>query len=95
MKGASTRNDKMAADDLKELVEYIARWMVDDPSQVHLTVVEAENIVLYELRVAPEDMGRVIGRSGRTANAIRTVLRAAAGRQRKRVSLEVVSRSTV
>ncbi len=65
--------------------------MVDDPSQVHVTVVETENIVIYELRVAPGDVGRVIGRKGRTANALRTVLRAAAGRQRKRVSLEIVS----
>jgi len=81
----------MATDDLKELTEYITRWLVDNPSQVQVTEVGAENIVVYELRVAPEDMGRVIGKKGRTANAIRTVLRAAAGRQRKRVSLEIVS----
>jgi predicted RNA-binding protein YlqC (UPF0109 family) len=81
----------MSDAELKELVEFITRWLVDDPAQVQVTEVSAENLVMYELRVAPSDVGRVIGRKGRTANALRTVLRAAAGRQRKRVSLEIVS----
>jgi len=83
--------DTVVADELRELVENVVRWLVEDPDQVRVTVVEAENIVMYELRVAPQDVGRVIGRKGRTANALRTVLRASAGRQRKRVSLEIVS----
>jgi len=83
--------DTVVADELRELVENVVRWLVEDPDEVRVTVVEAENIVMYELRVAPQDVGRVIGRKGRTANALRTVLRAAAGRQRKRVSLEIVS----
>jgi predicted RNA-binding protein YlqC (UPF0109 family) len=81
----------MAEDDLKEFVENITRWLVDNPSQVRVTELDAENIVMYELHVAPEDIGRVIGKKGRTANAMRTVLRAVAGRKRKRVSLEIVS----
>jgi predicted RNA-binding protein YlqC (UPF0109 family) len=83
--------DTVVADELRELVENVVRWLVEEPDKVRVTVVEAENIVMYELRVAPHDVGRVIGRKGRTANALRTVLRAAAGRQRKRVSLEIVS----
>jgi predicted RNA-binding protein YlqC (UPF0109 family) len=88
---ALTGVDEMSDAELKELVEFITRWLVDDPAQVQVTEVSAENLVMYELRVAPSDVGRVIGRKGRTANALRTVLRAAAGRQRKRVSLEIVS----
>ena len=81
----------MAEDDLREFVENITRWLVDNPSQVRVTELDAENIVMYELHVAPDDVGRVIGKKGRTANALRTVLRAVAGRKRKRVSLEIVS----
>ena len=81
----------MSDAELKELVEYITRWLVDDPSQVHVTEVSADNLIMYELRVAPSDVGRVIGRKGRTANALRTVLRAAAGRRNRRVSLEIVA----
>ena len=75
---------------MKELVEYIARSLVDDPSQVRVSEVEGANTVIYELRVAPEDMGRVIGKSGRVANAMRTLLRVVAVRQGKRVTLEIV-----
>ena len=75
---------------MKELVEYIARSLVDDPSQVRVSEVEGANTVIYELRVAPEDMGRVIGKGGRVANAMRTLLRVVAVRQGKRVTLEIV-----
>ena len=75
---------------MKELVEYIARSLVDDPSQVRVSEVEGSNTVIYELRVASEDMGRVIGKSGRVANAMRTLLRVVAVRQGKRVTLEIV-----
>jgi predicted RNA-binding protein YlqC (UPF0109 family) len=80
----------MSTADMKELVEYIARSLVDDPSQVRVSEVEGSNTVIYELRVAPEDMGRVIGKSGRVANAMRTLLRVVAVRQGKRVTLEIV-----
>jgi predicted RNA-binding protein YlqC (UPF0109 family) len=75
---------------LKELVEFIAKSIVDDPSQVHVSEIEGEASVILELRVGPEDMGRVIGRGGRTANAMRTLVRVLAAKQGKRVTLEIV-----
>ncbi len=75
---------------MKELVEYIAKSLVDDPSQVEVTETERRSAVTLELRVAPEDMGRVIGRNGRVANAMRTLLRVPATKQGKRVSLDIV-----
>jgi predicted RNA-binding protein YlqC (UPF0109 family) len=75
---------------MKELVEYIAKSLVDDPSQVEVTEIEGATSVILELRVAPEDMGRVIGRSGRVANAMRTLLRVVAAKQGKRVTLEII-----
>ena len=80
----------MSTADMRELVEYIARSLVNDPSQVRVSEVEGSNTIIYELRVAPEDMGRVIGKSGRVANAMRTLLRVVAVRQGKRVTLEIV-----
>ena len=76
---------------MQELVEYIARSLVDDPSQVQVTEVEGANTIVYELRVAPEDMGRVIGKKGRVANAMRTLLRVVSARQKKSATLEIVS----
>jgi predicted RNA-binding protein YlqC (UPF0109 family) len=75
---------------LKELVEFIAKSIVDDPSQVHVSEIEGEASVILELRVGPEDMGRVIGRGGRTVNAMRTLVRVLAAKQGKRVTLEIV-----
>jgi predicted RNA-binding protein YlqC (UPF0109 family) len=76
--------------DLKDLVEYIAKTLVEDPSQVQVNVIEGANSITLELHVAPGDMGRVIGKSGRIANAIRTLVRVAAVRQGKRATLEIV-----
>ena len=81
----------MSTGNTKELIEYIVRSLVDDPSQVRVTEVEGSSTIIYELRVAPEDMGRVIGKSGRVANAIRTLLRVVATRQGKRATLEIIS----
>jgi len=75
---------------LKELVEFIAKSIVDDPSQVHVSEIEGEASVILELRVGPEDMGRVIGKGGRTANAMRTLVKVLAAKQGKRVTLEIV-----
>jgi predicted RNA-binding protein YlqC (UPF0109 family) len=75
---------------MKELVEFIAKSLVDDPSQVYVSEIEGENSVILELRVGPEDMGRVIGKGGRTVNAIRSLVRVLAAKQGKRVTLEVV-----
>ncbi len=75
---------------MKELVEILARSLVDRPDEVNVNVVEQEKSVLIELRVAPDDMGKVIGKQGRIAKAIRTLVKAAATKQRKRVTVEIV-----
>jgi len=74
---------------MKELIERIAKSLVDDPSQVNVTELQGSNSIVFELSVAPEEMGRVIGKGGRVANAMRTLLHAAAGRLGKRVTLVV------
>ena len=75
---------------MKELVEHIARSLVDDPAQVVVTQVETGPDVLIELHVAQPDMGRVIGKGGRVANAIRTLVQMCAAREAKRAQLEIV-----
>jgi predicted RNA-binding protein YlqC (UPF0109 family) len=75
---------------MKDLIEYIAKSLVDDPSAVSVTEIEGASAVILELRVATEDMGRVIGRGGKVANAMRTLLRVIAAKQGKRATLEIV-----
>jgi hypothetical protein len=75
---------------LKELVEYMAKVLVEQPDQVHVEAVEDPVTTTLKLRVAPGDIGRVIGKQGRTARAIRTLLHAAAAREKKRVVLEIL-----
>jgi hypothetical protein len=75
---------------MKELIEYIAKSLVDDPSQVRVDEIEGTASVVLELRVAPEDMGRIIGKKGRVANAMRDLVRVVAAKQGKRVALEIV-----
>ena len=75
---------------MKELIEYIAKSLVDDPASVNVTEVEGATALILELKVAPEDMGRVIGRGGRVANAMRTLLRVVAAKQGKRAALEII-----
>jgi predicted RNA-binding protein YlqC (UPF0109 family) len=75
---------------MKELVEFIARSLVDHPEQVKVTQVEGEQSVILELTVAREDMGKVIGKEGRIANAIRTLVKVAAAREGKRAVLEII-----
>jgi uncharacterized protein len=75
---------------VKDLIEYIACSLVDDPKQVEVTQTRRGSTVTYKLQVAKEDMGRVIGRSGRVANAMRTLLNVAAAREGKQASLDVV-----
>ena len=75
---------------MKDLVDFIARSLVDDPTQVHIEQSQQGQSVHFDLEVAKEDMGRVIGKGGRVANAIRTLLRVAAAREGKRVSLDIV-----
>ena len=75
---------------MKELVEYMAKSLVNNPDQVELFEVNATRSVIYELRVAQEDMGRVIGKQGRVANAMRSLLRVAAAKRGRRAILEIV-----
>ena len=75
---------------MKELVEYVARSLVDDPTQVKVEEIKTGGKIVLELRVAKEDMGRVIGKSGRVAKALRMLLRVAAAREGKQVTLDVI-----
>lgn len=72
------------------LVEVIAKGLVDNPDQVTVTEVEGNQSIIIELKVAPEDMGKIIGKQGRIAKAIRTVVKAAATKQNKRVIVEII-----
>ena len=74
---------------MKELVEVIAKALVDNPDEVVVTESEKEEEIVIELKVAPTDMGKVIGKQGRIAKAIRTVMRAAANRQNAKVAVEI------
>ncbi|CEM62748.1 KH domain-containing protein [Treponema phagedenis] len=74
----------------KDLVEYIAKSLVDDPSAVQVTRTEEENLVVLQLRVAENDVGKVIGKNGRIVKALRTLLSASAGNARTRYSLEIL-----
>jgi hypothetical protein len=75
---------------MKELIEYIAKSLVDQPDAVKVTEVEGERTSVIELSVAKEDMGMIIGKQGRTATAMRTLLNAASMKQKKRTILEIV-----
>lgn len=75
---------------MKELVEVLAKALVDNPEMVQVAMVEKEKSCVIELRVAPDDMGKVIGKQGRIARAIRTVVKAAATKERKRVTVEII-----
>lgn len=75
---------------VKELIEYIARSLVEDPTQVDVQQERVGGKIRLELSVAKEDMGRVIGKSGRVANAMRVLLRVAAAREGKQASLDVL-----
>ena len=75
---------------MKDLLAYLARQLVDLPDQVEVLEVEGERSIILELRVAPEDMGKVIGRQGKTAQAMRTLVKAAGLRDGKRVIVEII-----
>ena len=75
---------------MKELLETIVKPLVQFPEEVNVTLIEREDSDLLELRVNPADMGKVIGRQGRIAKAIRTVMRAASGRDGKKVIVDIV-----
>lgn len=78
------------ADHVKELIEHIAKALVDHPEQVRVSEVRGENTAVIELTVAKEDMGKIIGKQGRTAVAIRTLLSNVSMKTRKRFVLEII-----
>ena len=75
---------------MKELVEYMAKALVDTPDKVEVAEIEGEQTTVLELRVAKEDMGKVIGKEGRTARSMRTILGAASTKLKKRAVLEII-----
>ena len=75
---------------MKELVKFMAKAMVDDPAQVEVTEIAGRDISVIELKVAKEDMGKIIGKKGRNAQAMRILLNAASAKLRKRVDLEII-----
>ncbi len=75
---------------MREMVEYIVKQIVDSPEEVKVQEIKAEKVILLEISVAKEDMGKVIGKGGRVANAIRTLVGAAAAKLKKRVMVEIL-----
>jgi len=75
---------------MKDLVQYLAKSLVNNPDAVEVTETEREDAAIFELKVAKEDLGRVIGRQGRTAKSIRTLLNAAASKSNRKAVLEII-----
>ncbi len=75
---------------MKELLEYLAKALVDNPDDVQIEVIEGERSVILQLRVNPEDIGKVIGKQGRIAQALRTLVKAAATKQGKNAIVEIL-----
>ena len=77
-------------EELKALIEYIVKALVDNPDKVEVKEIAGEKSIIYELKVGDGDLGKVIGKEGRTAKAIRTIITAAAMKQGKRTVLEII-----
>lgn len=75
---------------MKELLEFIAKSLVKNPDAVEVNVVEKENLTVFQLHVADEDMGKIIGKQGRIARAIRTVMKASASRSNKKIVVDII-----
>jgi len=75
---------------MKELVEFLAKSLVDNPEEVIVDVVEGDKALVLKLKVTSEDMGKVIGKQGRIAKAIRTIVKAAASKKGKKITVEIV-----
>lgn len=78
---------------MKQLVEMVCRSLVDNPDQVSVTQIDGEQTTILELRVHPSDLGKVIGKQGRTARSIRTILAASGMKQRRRFTLEIIEQN--
>ncbi|MDD5455544.1 MAG: KH domain-containing protein [Candidatus Margulisbacteria bacterium] len=77
---------------MKELVELITKALVDDPNSVEIKETTGESIIILEIKVGQDDIGKVIGKEGRIANAIRTVVKAAAAKHGKKVTVEIITK---
>ena len=77
---------------MKELVELIAKALVDNPDKVHVSHLDGEQSMIIELKVAPEDLGKIIGKQGRNVMAIRVILGAAGMKLKKRINLEIIEK---
>jgi hypothetical protein len=75
---------------MKEIIKYIVQELVDHPDQVEVSEIEGKEIAVLELKVAKEDIGKIIGKQGRTAQAIRTILSAVSGKAKKRTVLKII-----
>ena len=75
---------------MKDLLIFLAKSLVDNPEEVQVDEKETENGILFELRVAPSDMGKVIGKQGKNAQAIRCLMKAASSKENKKVSVDIV-----
>ena len=90
-KGAGRNSDSSVWDSsLKDLVDFLARGLVDQPEQVEVEEIEEDGALVFELKVAEEDLGKVIGKQGRTAKALRTILSAASAKTGRRTILEIL-----
>lgn len=87
-KGASSPIKQIG--ELAKMVEYLAKMLVDLPSQVQVTEISGENTTVIELKVAKEDLGKIIGKQGRTARAVRVILNGASTKLKKRTVLEII-----
>ena len=76
---------------MKDLVEYIVKALVDKPEEVHINETDGELVSILEIKVAQDDVGKIIGREGRIANAIRTISKAAGAKQKRRITVEIMT----
>jgi len=77
---------------MNDLIEYIVKSLVDKPEEVVIGETQGESVIVIEIRVAPEDAGKVIGREGRIINAMRTLAKAAGAKEKKRITVEVITK---
>lgn len=77
-------------DQMRELITFITKALVDDPEAVEVTAIDGDREIIFEVSVAPDDLGKIIGREGRTARALRTLLAATSARHQKRAVLEIL-----
>ena len=75
---------------MKDMIEYLVKALVDEPEQVNITEVPGEESTTYEIRVASNDLGKVIGKQGKIANSLRTIAKAAAMRDKRRIYVEII-----